>query len=111
VSAIAGIYSRSEAPIPLGVVDRLSWGLTVMGPDGEHRWQSPAVSMLCRPLHTEVDSGQCRPRAGGYVLAWAGRLDNRDELTARQFGSDIESIVPNVYRQLDVDGFSEEKEK
>jgi asparagine synthase (glutamine-hydrolysing) len=108
VSAIAGIYSHSGAPIPRDVVDRLSSGVAVMGPDGDHRWNSPAMAMLCRPLCTEMDSLECRPHVGreGYVLTWDGRLDNRGELTARQFGHDIESIVTSVYRQLDVDGLS-----
>jgi asparagine synthase (glutamine-hydrolysing) len=85
MSAIAGIYARTDERIDERVLDRMSAALRRLGPDGEEIETLHPVAMLYRPLHTERGSravAQPLWTADGSLVTWEGRLDNAGEVRA-----------------------------
>ena len=83
MSAIGGIVNFSGSPVDSEVLARLGQGLDAYGPDGGLDVRQGSVGMVYRAFHTNKESrGERQPlvSSDGCVLAWDGRLDNREEL-------------------------------
>ena len=83
MSAIGGICNLDGAPVDRAVLVELSRGLSSRGPDGGGEYSADSIGMVYRAFHTNRESRLERQplvEANSYVLCWAGRLDNRDEL-------------------------------
>jgi asparagine synthase (glutamine-hydrolysing) len=83
MSAIGGIVNFSGAPVDSEVLARLGQGLDAYGPDGGLDVQRGSVGMVYRAFHTNRESRAERQpvvSSHGCILAWDGRLDNREEL-------------------------------
>jgi asparagine synthase (glutamine-hydrolysing) len=86
MSAIGGIWWTADAP---GIeerrfaLDRLHASLARRGPDGGAVQHLGAVGMSFRACHTTAEARSERQplaTAGGLLMAFDGRLDNREEL-------------------------------
>ncbi|HXC69726.1 MAG TPA: asparagine synthase-related protein [Pyrinomonadaceae bacterium] len=85
MSGIGGIVTFDERPVDDDVLARLGHGLDEYGPDGGLDVRRNSVGMVYRAFHTNVESRAERQpvvAANGCMLAWDGRLDNREELIA-----------------------------
>lgn len=83
MSVQAGIWNIDGAPVDRDFLARISQSLAGFGPDGEVTYFGGPVGMLYRPFHTTPEARvEYQPyiSAGGKVITWDGRLDNRDEL-------------------------------
>lgn len=83
MSAIGGIINFDGGPVDANLLTQLSANLQSYGPDGgsDVRWNS--VGVVYRAFHTNVESRTERQPLishTGCILAWDGRLDNREEL-------------------------------
>jgi asparagine synthase (glutamine-hydrolysing) len=112
MSAIAGVFSSSGAPLPREILARVSRGLERVGPDGEHAAELPRLRMVCRPFHTDAASRHAPgPLAtpDGYLLAFDGRLDNPREVRATlpdAAGLDGAELVLAAYRHSGIPAFA-----
>ena len=114
MSAIAGTWTRRGAPIDRPAVQRISRGLAWMGPDDECFADVPPVYMAYRPFHTDGESRRLHQPIvthDGYVLSFAGRLDNAGELVRDlrvrgrgQLGT--VGLVIEAYREWGLDAFA-----
>lgn len=113
MSGIAGIYSRTGANIPAAAAEALSRGLEQLGPDGDSRISVGDLHFIFRPFNTSTPSEVLAPHQDrdGFILAFAGRLDNleacRDALgwTPEEKKSACEIIV-SLYRRYGIRGFA-----
>ncbi|MEO1369728.1 MAG: hypothetical protein AAFX50_21310, partial [Acidobacteriota bacterium] len=83
MSAIAGIFARTDKSVTPERLLHLSRTLEHAGPDGEEHLLLDRIGLLHRPFHTsEMSRRTPQPVAapGGAILLWDGRLDNRGEL-------------------------------
>lgn len=83
MSAIGGVYHFNRGPISRETLLLLEDGLSRRGPDGAQQACSTPVGMVYRPFHTTRESRPGRSTLvgpGGEMLAWDGRLDNREDL-------------------------------
>jgi asparagine synthase (glutamine-hydrolysing) len=83
MSVQAGIWNFSGEPITRELLKRLNEMSADYGPDGEAFHFDGNVAMLYRPFHTTTESRlETQPfiSAGGWLITWDGRLDNREEL-------------------------------
>lgn len=84
MSAIAGIVFFNEAPLPHGLIERMTAAMAVRGPDGIQHWQSTSTAFgHCRFCTTPESLHEQQPlllEDGSAVLVFAGRIDNRGEL-------------------------------
>ena len=83
MSAIGGMINFNGAPVDDQVITRLGNGLDSYGPDGGSNLRQDSVGMVYRAFHTNVESrNEQQPlvSSNGCILAWDGRLDNREEL-------------------------------
>jgi asparagine synthase (glutamine-hydrolysing) len=82
MSAIAGIYNFDQRPVNERVLAALGDGLTAHAPDGGGEVCSTSIGFAYRAFHTNRESrAEIQPLiAGKQILAWDGRLDNREEL-------------------------------
>ena len=82
MSAIGGIINFGGEPIDEEVLARVAEGLETHGPDGGAHVCLESVTMIYRAFHTNLESrAEQQPLVqDGCILAWDGRLDNRDEL-------------------------------
>jgi asparagine synthase (glutamine-hydrolysing) len=85
MSAIGGIINFDGAPVGADLLTRLSANLRCYGPDGRGEVCRHSVGVVYRAFHTNIESRTERQPVvsrDGCVLAWDGRLDNREELIA-----------------------------
>lgn len=86
MSALAGIFKFDPRdhvhPKELGELAR---GIDRIGPDGETKHLARSVGMVYRAFHTTPESHlEAQPLVRhGSILAWDGRLDNREEIRSR----------------------------
>lgn len=108
MSAISGIINFNEAPVDTELLAQLGDKLQSYGPDGGFDVRRNSTGIVYRAFHTNLESRQERqPLVNdvGCILAWDGRLDNREELIAllrdelRTDYSDS-SIVMAAYQKL-----------
>ena len=85
MSAIGGIINFDGAPVDADLLARLSTSLQSYGPDGGSTVRHNSAGVVYRAFHTNVESRMERQPLishSGCILAWDGRLDNREELIA-----------------------------
>ena len=85
MSAIGGIVNFDGAPVDSEVLAQLGQGIDTYGPDGGFDVLHSSVGMVYRAFHTNRESRTERQpvvSSNGCILAWDGRLDNREELIA-----------------------------
>jgi asparagine synthase (glutamine-hydrolysing) len=83
MSAIGGVHNFEGAPVDEGLLLNLGNRLDVRGPDGGREILFNSVGMAYRAFHTNSESRmEAQPLVSpdGHLLAWDGRLDNREEL-------------------------------
>ncbi len=111
MSSLGGIYHFGGAPVDGRLLTALGEGLTARGPDGGNEARCGSVGMAYRAFHTNRESRLERQplvSPNGCLLAWDGRLDNRDELLAL-LGDKLESdqtdaaMVMAAYQKWGVD--------
>src|SRR5579884_354158 len=86
MSVIAGIWHIDGDPIDRCFLSNISQRAREYGPDSEEIRSEKDLGMLYRAFHTTQESRQeSQPyeSAGGYVVLWDGRLDNREELISQ----------------------------
>jgi asparagine synthase (glutamine-hydrolysing) len=91
------------------LLTRLSTNLQAYGPDGGDEVRRDSVGVVYRAFHTNVESRRERQPSishAGCILAWDGRLDNREELIALlhdELGTDHSdsAIVLAAYHKWD----------
>ena len=99
MSVQAGVLNFDGQPLDRGLLEELSQMAERYGPDGESKYIDGPLGMVYRPFHTTSESrSERQPEtcAGGFVLTWDGRLDNRDELRSElhdQLGSDLTDVA------------------
>lgn len=110
MSAIGGIISFNSAPIDAERLMQLDNTLQAYGPDGGFAVHQNSIGVVYRSFHTNVESRLERQPLVSLdrcVLAWDGRLDNREELITLLYDeSRIDysdsSIVMEAYRKWGV---------
>ncbi|MBI4500158.1 MAG: hypothetical protein HY700_03255 [Gemmatimonadetes bacterium] len=83
MSGIVGLWNLAGRPVDLPVLQRMSATLHHRGPDGEGHRVAGAVGFAHqRSWATPEEVGEIQPLVGpdGMMLAFDGRIDNRDEL-------------------------------
>jgi len=88
MSAIGGVINFSGEPVDPELLTELGRSLDACGPDGGFDVRRIAVGMVHRAFHTNRESrreGQPLVQHDGLMLAWDGRLDNREELMSLLF--------------------------
>ncbi len=101
MSAIGGVFNFNNNPVDPYLVSRLWFGLMDRGPDGGDVAIDGSVGLCYRAFHTNRESrleSQPFVSGNGSVLAFDGRIDNREELIAkigglRQDITDVEIII------------------
>src|SRR6185369_15074318 len=85
MSAIGGIINFDGAPVDADLLTQMSANLQSYGPDGGGEVCRSSIGAVYRAFHTNVESRLERQpliSRTGCILAWDGRLDNREELIA-----------------------------
>jgi asparagine synthase (glutamine-hydrolysing) len=86
MSAIAGILYFHGAPVPDGLIEKLTYSMKTRGPDAQAVWRNGSIALGHCMLHATPESlVEKQPLAsldGQLTIVWDGRLDNRDELYA-----------------------------
>jgi len=83
MSALGGIYYFDNRPVDRGFLLSLGKRLRSHGPDGGSEVASGYVGVVYRAFHTNRESRlEKQPLVSpeGHILAWDGRLDNREEM-------------------------------
>src|SRR5215207_9774408 len=83
MSAIGGIVGINRASVNAEDLVVLEQALNDRGPDGGNTVRQERVAIVYRAFHTNRHSRkeeQPLVDATGHILAWDGRLDNREEL-------------------------------
>src|SRR5262245_2281385 len=83
MSALGGIYYFDNRPVDKYPLISLGEKLSSHGPDGGSEVVSGSVGMVYRAFHTNRESRlEKQPLVSreGHILAWDGRLDNREEM-------------------------------
>ena len=101
-------------PTNLQELERIRPVLAPYGPDGESSYCSGSISVLYHAFHTTRESrNEVQPYVSesGFVIAWNGRLDNREELaelagTKLVLDSSDLSIVAAAYECWGTGAFS-----
>jgi asparagine synthase (glutamine-hydrolysing) len=107
MSAIAGIINFNGAPVDADLLRQLGDNLRSYGPDGRSEVCQSTVGVVYRAFHTNLESRDERQPLmdqDGCILAWDGRLDNREELLAAlpdqlKTGDSDSSIVMAAYHK------------
>lgn len=113
MSAIGGIINFDAGPIDDEILMRVAHGLDGHGPDGGAEVCLDSAGLIYRAFHTNIESRFERQPfiQDGCVLAWDGRLDNREELIPllrdelRDDRSDV-AIVMAAYKRWDSNSLS-----
>jgi len=85
MSGIAGILNFNNSPVDENLLAALGESLNARGSDGGTEVKREPVGMAYRAFHTNRESSmEIQPFVTrfGHMLAWDGRLDNRDDLLA-----------------------------
>lgn len=93
-----GTWNFEGTPPSQGYIEKVRAILSFYGQDGEGRYSGPALELLCYAFHTTRESrSEIEPHTGGpgTVLAWDGRLDNRQDLL-RELGEPVLADSPDV---------------
>lgn len=114
MGVIAGNLDFRDASISREWVMNVSHSVREYGPDGETIHHDKNVVLLYRPLHTTRESREeCQPyrSAGGFLVLWDGRLDNRDDLIAElkaqlQFDRADVAVVAAAFERWGLDSFA-----
>lgn len=89
MSAIFGRWNLDGKPPENRYIDKVRSTLDPYSPDGSHAYSDGAVTILYHAFHTtresRLETQPLRTRSGA-VVAWDGRLDNRDDLIAQLKG-------------------------
>lgn len=99
MSVLGGIYCFGEAVVEQEMLARLGQSLSARGPDGGRDLLAGQVGFSYRAFHTNRESrleDQPYVSPAGRILAWDGRLDNREEiarLTRTPFATDVELVM------------------
>jgi asparagine synthase (glutamine-hydrolysing) len=110
MSAIGGVINFSDEPVDPELLKELGQSLEPYGPDGSFDMRRTSVGMVHRAFHTNRESRhETQPlvQPDGLMLAWDGRLDNREELMSllrdelRNDESDS-SIVIQAYKKWSI---------
>jgi len=110
MSAIGGVINFSGEPVDPELLKELGQSLEPYGPDGGFDMRRTSVGMVHRAFHTNRESRhETQPlvQPDGLMLAWDGRLDNREELMSllrdelRNDESDS-SIVIQAYKKWSI---------
>jgi len=107
MSAIGGIINFNGASIDAEMLMQLGNTLQAYGPDGGFEVNQNSIGVVYRAFHTNVESRLERQplvNQDGCVLAWDGRLDNREELISllqKELRTDS-SIVMEAYHKWGV---------
>jgi asparagine synthase (glutamine-hydrolysing) len=83
MSALGGIYYFDNRPVDRSFLLSLGDKLSNHGPDGGSEVISDSIGMVYRAFHTNRESRlEKQPLVSreGHILAWDGRLDNREEM-------------------------------
>jgi asparagine synthase (glutamine-hydrolysing) len=83
MSALGGIYCFDNRPVDRPPLTGLGEKLSSHGPDGGSEVVSGSIGMVYRAFHTNRESRlEKQPLVSreGHILAWDGRLDNREEM-------------------------------
>ena len=82
MSALAGIYNFDGAEVDQKQLRVLGNTLTARGPDGGRDVNSGSIGMVYRAFHTNGESRKAQQPlvCNRCILAWDGRLDNREDL-------------------------------
>src|SRR6266540_837661 len=83
MSALGGIYYFNNRPVARSSLISLGEKLSSHGPDGGSEVVSGSIGMVYRAFHTNRESRlEKQPLVSreGHILAWDGRLDNREEM-------------------------------
>ena len=83
MSAIGGFINFNGTPVDAQLLSQLGDNLQSYGPDGGFEVLQDSVGMVHRAFHTNLESRLERQplvNEDGCILAWDGRLDNREEL-------------------------------
>lgn len=110
MSGIVGIHHSDGKPVDRALFARMHATIAHRGPDRAGQWVQGPTALGHRLLFTTPESlREQQPvtdAAGGCVLVWDGRLDNRDELTGllKQAGVDLGAgtdpdLALGAYRQ------------
>jgi asparagine synthase (glutamine-hydrolysing) len=81
VSGILGVWNRDGRPVDEAMCERLAEAMSHRGPDGRAFWIEGSVglgSLMMRVTPEAATEHQPLVGPSGCVLAWDGRLDNRD---------------------------------
>lgn len=116
MSVQAGIWNLDGRPLERSALEGYSRQLAPYGPDDESIFIDGSVGLLYRPYHRMHSSRleqQPHISVRGHIVAWDGRLDNREELAAELAGNasavktDIEVVSaafdqwgPDCFRKL-----------
>jgi asparagine synthase (glutamine-hydrolysing) len=98
MSALGGIFNFGNHPPPVDQyrLSALGKALEQRGPDSGGEAINGHVGMTYRAFHTTRESqfeSQPLTSAEGHILAWDGRLDNRDELIRELFAAPGEATI------------------
>jgi len=83
MSALGGIYYFDNRPVDRSFLLSLGDKLSSHGPDGGSEVVSDSIGMVYRAFHTNRESRlekQPLVSRDRHILAWDGRLDNREEM-------------------------------
>ncbi len=97
MSGILGFWHRTGKPVDMVEFARCSATLARRGLDGEHRWAGAGAAMACHLLRVTPESlNERQPfESGGAVIAFDGRLDNRDELCSTLADQHVSAATPD----------------
>ena len=114
MSGLGGIYNLNGGPIDPELLRALGQTLSRRGPDGGREIITGPIGMTYRAFHTNKEScSEIQPAQASDkgILAWDGRLDNREELwdllkdELRGADTDTE-IVMAAFRKWDTEALS-----
>jgi asparagine synthase (glutamine-hydrolysing) len=114
MSGMGGIYNLNGAPVDAELLHALGESLSRLGPDGGREIGIGQIGMAYRAFHTNKESGsetQPAQSTDKHILAWDGRLDNRDALRVllkdELHGAETDTeIVLAAFRKWDTNALS-----
>src|SRR5215216_4601437 len=102
MSGLGGIYNLNGGPIDAEQLQAIGETLSRLGPDGGLEIITGPIGMAYRAFHTNKESRleiQPAQASDKSILAWDGRLDNREQLQdllkdeLRGAGTDTEIVM------------------
>src|SRR5258706_12725313 len=85
VSVQGGVWNFDGRPADQDFLAKISQATTQYGPDSSHLYFKGPIGMFYRAFHTTKESRlvhQPYVSRRGPVPTWAGRIENREEITA-----------------------------